>query len=126
MPILRKSVPVGACDRLFPELVQLLPEINKALRNINFGRMDYLPYDEPIAGYELAMRSELKPQGPGKPPSMGHWQLEVIRQDHPYRLILQGKADQGTELAELVFLCGPSPESEPFFGNSSGSQHGGG
>lgn len=126
MPILRKNLPLDDCHSLFPDLAPLLPEINKALRNINFGRMDYLPYEQPVPGYELAMRSEIRPQGTGKPPAMGHWQIEVIRHDHPYRLILQGKADKQLEMAELVFLCGPSPESDVFFGDLSDSGNGGG
>lgn len=116
MTTLRKSLPIDQCTSLFPALSTLLPEINKALRNINFGRMDYLPYEEAIAGYALAMRSEIKPQGPGKPPAMGHWQIEISRADHPYYLLLQGKADKGTELVELVFPCGLVAAAEPFFG----------
>jgi hypothetical protein len=115
MSILRKSVPIESCQDLFPDLAQLLPEINKALRNINFGKMDYLPYETRCPGYQLTMRSEIVPQGPGKPPSMGHWQIEVSRQDYPYHLILQGKANTGTELGEIVFPCGASPDSARFF-----------
>ena len=115
MENLRKNVDIASCAKLFPDMAELLPEINKALRNINFGKMDFLPYETPIDGYQLAMRSEIVPQGPGKPPAMGHWQIEISRQGYPYLLMLQGKAGKGTEFAELVFPCGRSPESAEFF-----------
>lgn len=110
---------IDALLELFPDMAEQLPHINKALRNINFGKMDYLPYDQPIDGYQLAMRAEIVPQGPSKPPSMGHWQIEVSRNEKTYRLLLQGKADKGQELAEIVFLCGPCEESARLLGSAS-------
>ncbi len=115
MQTTRKVIPLDACSELFPELAQELPGINQALRNINFGKMDFLPYENAVPGYQLAMRADLRPQGDGKPPAMGHWQIEVIRDDAPYRLYLQGKAKAGQELAEIVVMC----ESEEILGHLS-------
>lgn len=111
MKHIRKMLPLSECLSFFPALANQLPAINQALRNINLGKMDYLPYDHATPGYELAMRSDMIPQGPGKPPSMGHWQIEVSREDTSYRLLLQGKAQQGQELAEILFLCESNEES---------------
>lgn len=115
LQIMRKMVPLDDCLDLFPALSSRLHEINRALRNINFGKMDYLPYEEAVPGYDLSMRTDLIPQGAGKPPSMGHWQLEVSRQDAECILVLQGKAQNDQELAEIVYPCGPNLESQRFF-----------
>lgn len=92
--------------RLFPAMEPLLPGINQALRQINFGKMDWLPYDREVPGYHLHMRAALTPQGEGRPPAVGHWQLEVSREDRSYVLLLQGKASGQNELAVLVSPCG--------------------
>lgn len=115
MPVLRKVVPLDDCLDLFPGIAKQLHDINRALRNINFGKMDYLPYDESIPGYVLSMRTELIPQGSGKPPQMGHWQLEVTREDASGILVMKGKAQKDQELAEIVYPCGPDRESSRFF-----------
>lgn len=114
----RKIVALDDCTELFPALAERLSGINQALRNINFGKMDFLPYEEAVSGYRLTMRSELIPQGVGKPPGMGKWQLEVVRDDTDYVLILQGKAKAGQELAEISFPCGDSPERQRFIASS--------
>lgn len=96
----------------FPLLAPSLKAINEALRHINFGQMDHLPYYEPIEGYSIAIRAPLEPQGPGRPPSVGHWQLEVTRADRDYRLLLQGRTDGDRELGELWFP-GDSADGDP-------------
>jgi hypothetical protein len=108
----RMFVPISQAAGLYPDLAPLLPAINQALRHINFGQMDHLPYYDAIAGYRLHMRAELLPQGTGRPPHIGHWQLEVSRDGAPHVLYLQGKANSGEELCEVVFPCGPSAASE--------------
>jgi hypothetical protein len=117
--LLRKLVPVSDCAELFPELQELLPAVNQALRNINRGKMDFLPYYAPVAGYALSMRADLIPQGSGKPPAMGRWQIEVTKHDASYRLLLGGKADRDTELAELIFLCEHEPQDHRHFPSAS-------
>ncbi len=116
----RTTVPLNDCVDLFPLLANRLSEINQALRNINFGKMDFLPYEEEVTGYRLTMRSDLIPQGVGKPPAMGKWQLQVERLDADYVLILQGKAKAGQELADVSFPCGDSPERKRFFPSTDG------
>lgn len=95
---------------VFPAIALRLSEINRALRQINFGKMEWLPYDEVIEGYHLSMKAELTPQGKGRPPAVGHWHLEITRDDRTYFLLLQGKARGTVELAELVCPCGLSEE----------------
>jgi hypothetical protein len=114
MKALKKLVPIRDCLDLFPDLADRLPSINQALRNINLGKMDYLPYEESQPGYGLSMRTDLIPQGAGRPPAMGKWQLEVVREDTSYRLLLQGKAQEGEEWAEIVFPCGADATSVRF------------
>lgn len=109
---LRRDGTVKELGRLFPEMQGLLPEINRALRQINFGKMEWLPYDKEISGYHLHMRAALSPQGEGRPPAVGHWQLEVSRDDRSYVLLLQGKVSGQSELGTLVSPCGPQPEFE--------------
>lgn len=102
MEPISRNLPLQEALPLFPGLKNRLESINAALRNINLGKMDYLPYEEIIEGYHLYMRAELVPQGSGRPPAMGHWQIEVVPDQKPYRLLLQGKI-RGTEpMAELV------------------------
>lgn len=102
MEAIKRSLPLRDALPLFPGLEDQLEAINAALRNINLGKMDYLPYEAVIEGYEFYMRAELIPQGSTRPPAMGHWQIEVVPDNKPYRLFLQGKI-RGTEpMAELV------------------------
>ncbi|MEB3102976.1 hypothetical protein [Ferviditalea candida] len=77
----REQLPLSRIAPWFDDRLDFLMEINDALRNINFGRMDHLPYYETIEGYRLFMTAELAPQGPGKPPSVGHWQLVIQREN---------------------------------------------
>lgn len=116
--VLRKMVLLSECLPLFPDLADSLDAMNRALRNINFGKMDYLPYEEEIPGYHFAMRTDLIPQGAKKPPAMGHWQLEVTRDNALYSLYMQGKAKDGQELGEISFPCGRSTDSDRFFPES--------
>lgn len=97
--------PLNEVAHLFPDLEPLLPRLNQALRNINFGKMDHLPYYDPIPGYRLAMRADLIPQGGTRPPAIGHWQVEVIRDGYAYVLRLQGKSDRDQEIGELLDPC---------------------
>lgn len=76
--------------------------INDALRNINLGKMDYLPYESVIEGYQFFMRAELIPQGSTRPPAMGHWQIEIVPEHQIHRLFLQGKIKGTDHMAELV------------------------
>lgn len=116
MQTYQKRVNLADCNAFFPELASVLPEINRALRNINLGKMDYLPYDQAVDGYHLGIHSELIPQGPGKPPAMGHWQLEVHHDVKPYYLVLQGKRDHEDELGEIVWRVSDDRDrGEPFF-----------
>jgi hypothetical protein len=98
----RHVEPLASLDQWFPGQTEWLSELNRALRNINFGKMDHLPYYEPLDDYRLAMRADLIPQGAAKPPAIGHWQIEVTRQGLPFRLLLQGKSRGNDELGELV------------------------
>ncbi len=97
-----RQVLIDELEPWFPGLVPWLAELNRSLRNINFGRMDHLPYYEPLTGYRLAMRADLVPQGSPRPPALGHWQIEITRDGAAYRLLLQGKACDEGELGELV------------------------
>ncbi|WP_207711504.1 hypothetical protein [Sulfobacillus harzensis] len=106
----QKLVPLEDCRDLFPHFGQRLAAINQALRHINLGKMDFLPYEEEVPGYQLTMRSVLIPQGVGRPPGMGKWQIEVIREGVEYQLILQGKVKAGQELGEVAFPCGDGAE----------------
>jgi hypothetical protein len=104
-------LPVERAIALYPALGDRLPAINQALRHINYGQMDYLPYDEAVPAYHLYMRAELTAEGPGRPPRVGHWALEITRDDRDYILVLQGKQRAQAEWADLIFPCGPTAES---------------
>lgn len=110
--LVRLAVPIARVAALYPGVAAVLPDINQALRNINFGQMDQLPYEATIEGYHLFIRAELEPMGTGRPPQIGHWQLEIARDGADHRLYLQGKASGSEELCEIVFVCGPTAESE--------------
>lgn len=101
----REQLPLSKIAPWFDDRLDFLMEINDALRNINFGRMDHLPFYETIEGYRLFMVAELTPQGSGRPPSVGHWQLVIQREDKGYELALQGSFKKGESLGELVLLC---------------------
>jgi hypothetical protein len=103
------SCTVDEAAPYFPGLAAHLAPINQALRQINFGQMAHLPYYEAVPGYTLTIRAPLEPQGPGRPPAVGHWQLEVARDDRSYRLLLQGRARGPQELAELWFPDAVAP-----------------
>jgi hypothetical protein len=108
----RLTVPLARAAALYPALADRLAPINQALRSINVGRVDYLPFDAPAAGYHVHMRAELTPQGAGRPPQVGHWQIEISRDDSDHALYLQGKHGAAGELGEIVFRCGATEESE--------------
>ena len=108
----RLAVGLARAAPLYPALADRLGPINEALRRINVGRMDFLPYDQEVPGYHVHMRAELTPQGPGRPPQIGHWQIEIARDGADHVLYLQGKSGAAGELGEIVFLCGPTEESE--------------
>ena len=107
---MKTSQPIllSQAGELFPGMAELLAPINEALRRINMGRMEFLPYDHPVSGYQVHMRAELTPQGPDRPPQVGHWQLEIQRDDSPHVLYLHGKTGADGELGELV-----SPQDAP-------------
>ncbi len=107
----RRIVPLSQVATLFPAMADQLPAINEALRRINMGRMEFLPYENPITGYELHMRAKLTPQGEGRPPQVGHWQLEVAGPE-PCVLYLHGKVGEGGELGELAWPPGSAPDAE--------------
>lgn len=109
---LRLSVPLARVEALYPGLADRLAPINQALRSINFGHVDFLPFDTPAPGYHVHMRAELTPQGEGRPPQVGHWQIEISRDDSDHALYLQGKNGAAGELGEIVFRCGATDESE--------------
>lgn len=108
-----RSILLSQAGELFPAMAEMLAPINEALRRINMGRMEFLPYDHPVSGYQVHMRAELTPQGPDRPPQVGHWQLEIQRDDAPYVLYLHGKTGAEGELGELVFPPQAPSASEP-------------
>ncbi len=118
MESVTRSIALKEVLPLFPGLENRLEPINDALRNINRGKMDYLPYEMVIEGYQLFMRAELIPQGSTRPPAMGHWQIEIVPAHESHRLLLQGKI-RGTEhMAELVEWVqesaeDPAPQESP-------------
>lgn len=101
----RAQVPLSSIAPWFDDRLDFLTEVNEALRNINYGRIDHLPYYEPIPGYSLFMVSELTPSGSGRPPSVGRWQLVIQKEGKNYELALQGEIRQGQSLGELVLRC---------------------
>lgn len=109
----RRVLPLSQVARWFPAMAEQLPAINEALRRINMGRMEFLPYESPLAGYELHMRAKLTPQGADRPPQVGHWQLEVTGPAAPCVLYLHGKVGEGGELGELAWPPGTAPEGGP-------------
>ncbi len=110
-PPVRVSTTLARAGKLYPDLAPLLSPMNEAIRRINFGQMDILPYPEAVPGYSLYMRAELIPDGAGRPPQVGHWQIEMAREGHPYVLYLQGKHRGEEETGEMEFRCGPTAES---------------
>lgn len=108
-----QTVILSQAGEFFPRMAHLLPSLNEALRNINFGKMDHLPFYDEVSGYQVAMRAPLLPQGTERPPAIGHWQVEISRDDKPWVLLLQGKSQSGEETGRLVFLCDdPNPPTE--------------
>ncbi len=101
----RFQVPLSAAARWFENRLDFLAGINEALRNINRGKNDHLPYYESIPGYSLVMTSELKPRGDNKPPAVGKWQLTVRREDQNIELALQGLVRDGQSFGDLVLRC---------------------
>lgn len=98
------QLPLALLAAWFDDKTEFLTEFNEALRNINRGRNDHLPYYETIPGYVILMMSELKPRGDNRPPSVGRWQLIIQRVDREYELVLQGLVKDGAAVGELVVL----------------------
>ena len=98
------QLPLSTLSTWFDDRSEFLAEFNEALRNINRGRNDHLPYYEKFPGYVILMMSELKPRGDNRPPSVGRWQLVIQRTDRQYELILQGQVKDGQAVGELVLL----------------------
>ncbi|PSR34228.1 MAG: hypothetical protein C7B46_06675 [Sulfobacillus benefaciens] len=97
--------------RLLPELEDFLNPTNQALRNINMGKMDHLPYYHAVPEIHVFMQAELSPQGPGRPPAVGHWQLLITKDNEPFQVCLHGKIKGSAERAEVIFVC-PNSEAE--------------
>lgn len=109
--MIRYTAPLPKIAPLIPEFASLLPAINQALRNVNLGKMDYLPYFYEIAGYTVSMTAILTPEGENRPPAVGHWQLFITPANRPYQVVLSGKASRvGGERGEVVFWCPDTPE----------------
>jgi len=99
-----RPVALSELDGAFQLDHSWLMALNQALRRINFGQWESLPYHEPRPGFVLAMRAELIPHGPGRPPGLGPWQLEIAPVGQPYVLRLEGRQSNGIDMGEL-FLC---------------------
>ncbi len=95
---------------LLPELNESLDLINQALRNINMGKMDHLPYYAAVPGIHVLMQAELSPQGDKRPPAVGHWQLLIAKDGAPYHVCLHGKVKGAAERAEVIFVCPDTPQ----------------
>lgn len=98
------QVPLSVLATWFDDRVDFLTEFNEALRNINRGRNDHLPYYETLPGYKVLMISELKPRGDNRAPSVGRWQLVIQREDRLVELVLQGLVLNGQGFGDLVVL----------------------
>lgn len=103
------QVPLSVLSPWLDDRLEFLTEFNDALRNINRGRNDHLPYYEALPGYKVLMISELKPRGENRAPSVGRWQLVIQREDRQVELVLQGLVLNGEGFGDLVVL-GEDPE----------------
>lgn len=100
------KVKIASLRDFFPDLDGFLGDLNEALRNINRGRADHLPWYEEIPGLSLVLCSRLEPKGPGKPPAMGRWEVMVRLDGRPYELALRGMIREGSGVGDLTVLCG--------------------
>ena len=107
----RYIVDMETAKNLVPELGEFLDLTNQALRNINMGKMDHLPYYQAVPKVQVLMQAELSPQGAGRPPAVGHWQLLITKENKPFQICLHGKIKGSTERAEVIFVC-PNSEEE--------------
>lgn len=103
-------VALSYLETWYPGLPAILIPVNQALRNINRGKMDYLPYSQATPGFSWYMEALLTPQGESKPPAIGHWQLRLSSPDGA-EIVLQGKSQEREERGMVIFRC-PSPERE--------------
>ncbi|MCL4493755.1 MAG: hypothetical protein M1294_02970 [Firmicutes bacterium] len=92
-------------DEWIPGISQTLIEVNQALRNINRGKMDFLPYSKPIGSLEWYMEALLTPQGSNLPPAVGHWQIRIAQSENMPDIVLQGKSRAQDERGRLLFHC---------------------
>lgn len=92
-------------DEWIPQFSGILTSVNKALRNINRGHMDFLPYSSEIEPFEWYMEAQLTPQGPDRAPSVGHWQIRIRHDNGMPDIILQGKSRDNEERGLLAFHC---------------------
>ena len=99
------SISLSRLDEWIPGLGRTLTEVNHALRNINRGKMDFLPYSNSIDTLEWYMEARLIPQGQNLPPAVGHWQIHILQGENKPDIILQGKSRREDERGLLVFHC---------------------
>lgn len=104
---MRRSVlvEIASLRPYYGENIAWILEYNDALRNINRGKADFVPYYEEIPGYALVMTAELRPRGTGKPPAVGLWQLAIRKREAPYELLLQGMVLKGIAYGTLALFC---------------------
>lgn len=109
----RYTVNIDQLSRLIADFSpHQISEINSALRNVNLGKMDYLPYEAEVPGYTLSMSAILTPEGTKRAPAVGHWELHITPDLRPFEIILRGKSNQGQERADIGFWCPNSPEED--------------
>jgi hypothetical protein len=100
----RYAIALSLLNDRYPDLTAILDPVNKALRNINRGKMDYLPYSTPVPPFKWYMEALLTPQGENRPPAIGHWQLRLVS-DQDGEILLQGKVQGEEEQGILIFHC---------------------
>ncbi len=103
------NISLSRLDEWIPGLAETLIEVNRALRNINRGKMDFLPYCNSIDTLEWYMEARLTPQGSNLPPTVGHWQIHIVQDGNKPDIILQGKSRAQDERGLLLFHCEGTP-----------------
>ncbi|WP_197648381.1 hypothetical protein [Sulfobacillus thermosulfidooxidans] len=103
------SVSLFRLDEWVPGFSEILIAVNQSLRNINRGKMDFLPYSKTIESFEWFMEALLTPQGENRPPAVGHWQIRITHCHDLPDILLQGKSRNNEERGLLVFYCPDSP-----------------
>ncbi len=103
----RYAIPLSLLDLQYAGLTNILSAVNKALRNINRGKMDFLPYSVPVPPFAWYMEALLTPQGENRPPAIGHWQLRLVSSEDG-EILLQGKSQGDEEQGTVIFHCSGS------------------